>query len=309
MSQSCHVSVLLNETLESLKAGKGGVFLDCTLGGGGHSLAILEAHPENKIVALDKDKRAVERSKEKFKSYGERFSVIQIAFGSVKELRAICSIEKFDGVLADLGTSMDQLKEERGFSFHDEAPLDMRMNEEQAVTLATLIDSVSSKELTRLLKIGGVGAHAYPVANSIVSGRPYASTKQLAEAVLKGLPARIRRESKVHPATVVFQALRIAVNQEFDELRNLLEVVPSLLVSKGRCAVICFHSLEDKVVAGTMRKWAGSESAPAKLLSVVKDSPKALGSVLTKKPIVPSDEEINRNPSSRSARLRVFEFF
>lgn len=298
MSESIHRSVMVREVLESLRAADGGEFLDCTFGGGGHSRAILQANTNNRVTAIDRDLRAIDRSKKDGASFGDRLSVVHSAFSGVD---SILFGSKFDGVLADLGVSTDQIKEGRGFSFSDDDSLDMRMNEAGGVKASEIVNEVSESELVNILYAGGA-RNGREAARAIVRARPIASAKALALVVSK-LPTG---KKKINPATVIFQAIRMAVNNELEEIKNLMSVVPSMVRSGGRLSVITFHSIEDKAVTHTMRSWEGASGEPA--LWPGSKTTKILGKVLTRKAVVPSDEEVEGNPSSRSAKLRVFEF-
>jgi len=297
-----HVSVLLQECVEQLRAGQGGMFLDCTFGGGGHTRAILDANPDAWVVAIDRDRRALERGAQWAGVYGDRLELIHAPFADVQ---SAVSFRGFDGVLADLGMSTDQLREGRGFSFADEGPLDMRMDESVGMSAQDFLNTASEREIFVALAQGGVGATAKQLARILASKRPFFSARELAD-VVKSSQLGKRSESRVHPATVVFQALRIWVNQELAQIESFLEVVPQLVKPGGRLAVITFHSIEDKVVANRMRTWESAGSYPASWRGPREE--RKIGRVWPKKPILPSDLEVAVNPASRSARLRVFEF-
>lgn len=299
---SVHVPVLLREVVEQLGAGQGGMFLDCTFGGGGHTRAILEAHPDSWVVALDRDPRALERGSKWASKYGERLELVHSPFS---RLLSAVSFRGFDGVLADLGMSTDQLKEGRGFSFADEESLDMRMDEGEGISAREFLNSASERELFVALAAGGVGAMARPLAKTLVSKRPFSSARELAD-VIKSSQLGKRADSRVHPATVVFQAIRMRINQEPEEIEQLLDSVPSVVKSGGRLVVITFHSLEDRLVTHRMRRWESAGSYPASWRGPREGA--KIGRIWPKKPIVPSDEEVQVNPASRSARLRCFEF-
>lgn len=285
-----------------LKAAEGGLFLDCTLGGGGHTAALLEASHSVSMCALDRDMSALDRSHWLSSRYEGRFQVKHGAFSKARELYADC---KFDGILADLGLSTDQLHEDRGFSFNDLTELDMRMDRTQGESVAQLLERVDTRELYKILRQGGVGPEAHAVAAAIIRNRPFQSARQLAE-LLQDIPALRMKKKRSHPATVVFQALRIAVNQEIEEIENFMRDVPQMIKPGGRLAVITFHSLEDRLITHQMRAWENQGSAPAGHPAARKEL--KLGRVLTRKPILPSTAEIEQNPASRSAQLRVFEF-
>jgi 16S rRNA (cytosine1402-N4)-methyltransferase len=303
MEKSIHVSVLCKEVVEALLAEKGGHFLDCTLGGAGHSRAILDANPQNTLVAIDRDARAVIRANRSLEKYEGR---VQIMHSSFSEIKDVLLGQKFDGVLADLGTSMDQLKENRGFSFNDEVTLDMRMDEGQELSALHIVNKLAERDLLRILKIGGVGREANAAARAIIKARPIETTKELATVVSSAIRG-MRADKKGNPATVVFQAIRIAVNNEYEEIEALMQAVPHLIRPSGRFAVIAFHSLEDKLVTNRMRAWESQDTYPALWRGPRGEVP-ALGKLLTKKAVLASEDEMQANPSSRSARLRVFSF-
>ena len=300
-----HISVMVNEVKEYLNAATAGLYLDCTLGGGGHSMAILQANPESRVIAIDRDERALARAADLFAPFGDRIRMQHAAFS---DLRRVCGEERFDGILADLGISTDQLWENRGFSFNDECALDMRMDEKQPVTADSIVNCSSERELYAILKRGGTGREAGAVTKAIVRARPVKNTRELAEIVnraARGLSAK----KKINPATVAFQAIRMAVNGELEEIESLLSQVPLLSRKGGRLAVITFHSIEDKLVTRTMRDWEGGSTAPAWWPESGREAARrTLGKMVEKKAISPGEAEIEANPSARSARLRVFEF-
>lgn len=297
-----HVPVMLNEVIEALGAGEGGMFLDCTFGGGGHTRGLLDANPNNMVVALDRDSRAIERGRRWAGTYGDRLELIHTPFSGAS---AVVSQHVFDGILADLGMSTDQLVEGRGFSFADQGALDMRMDESEGVTAAEFVNSAAERDIFLALAEGGVGKNARAIARTLVFHRPFESAKALADAI-KGSQLGKRSESKVHPATVVFQALRMKVNSELKEIEDLMESAPQVAKPGGKLAVITFHSIEDQAVANRMRKWESAGSYPANWRGIRAE--KRIGRVVNRKAIVPTDDEIDRNPASRSARLRVFQF-
>lgn len=299
-----HQSVMPREVLEGLNAEAGGDFLDCTLGGAGHAEQILHAHPENRLHGCDRDQRALERAKQRLQVFGDRVTFSKAKFS---ELERVCQGRRFDGLLADLGVSTDQLHEQRGFSFNDETALDMRMDEGDALDAGAVVNTYSEAQLVQVLKKGGVSSGAKSIARAIIKARPIAHSQQLADLIAL-LPAARRPGKRVHPATVVFQALRMEVNQELSEIESLLEQMPRLVKSKGRAAVISFHSGEDKLVARTFRRWAGSEQAPAWWVGERSKNAERLGRLLQNEALKPSEKEVLENNAARSARLRVFLF-
>jgi len=280
-------------------------FLDCTFGGGGHSTAVLDANLENTVVGVDRDGRAIERGQHVLERYAPRLTLIHSPFG---DLLSKLNGQHFDGVLADLGFSTDQMREGRGFSFADQDALDMRMDERSGSSAEDLVNSFTQQELYVVLKKGGVGQEAKGVARAIVEARPISKATQLAAIVQRAIPSSRSRPQRVHPATVVFQAFRIAVNDELGEIERLMTAIPSIVCDGGRCAIITFHSLEDRIVTSTMRSWAAGPqwSASSPIGHAV--GAERRGRLITRKPICADEIEIDANPSARSAGLRVFEF-
>ena len=292
------------EVINYLKAKEGGVFLDCTLGGAGHTKAILDANKNNIVYAIDRDINAIERAKDFLKDYKDRVFLYNTEFSNANS--SIFNGIKFDGILADLGLSQDELKENRGFSFNDESFLDMRMNQESVLTASNIVNEFESKELYKILKIGGVGKEAGSIVNAILKNRPINSAKELSQ-IIKSATLKFYKGKKLNPSALTFQAIRIAVNDEFGEIKKLLENVPSLAKPQARLVVICFHSLEDKIVTSTLRSFQKGENDKISLM-VAKDEVKGIGKLITKKALVPTQEEIQENFASRSSLMRVFEF-
>lgn len=292
------------EVINYLKAKEGGVFLDCTLGGAGHTKAILDANKNNIVYAIDRDINAIERAKDFFKDYKDRVFLYNTEFSNANS--SIFNGIKFDGILADLGLSQDELKENRGFSFNDESFLDMRMNQESVLTASNIVNEFERKELYKILKIGGVGKEAGSIVNAILKNRPINSAKELSQ-IIKSATLKFYKGKKLNPSALTFQAIRIAVNDEFGEIKKLLENVPSLAKTQARLVVICFHSLEDKIVTSTLRSFEKGENDKISLM-VAKEEVKGIGKLITKKALVPTQEEIQENFASRSSLMRVFEF-
>ena len=289
------------EVLSGLRAEAGGEFLDCTLGGGGHTRAILAANPRNTVYAADRDAEAVRRAERELEGCLSRISITHARFS---ELSRRLAGRTFDGILADLGVSSDQFEGARGFSFGDSTPLDMRMDAGSGRSAGEIVNDTEERDLYALLKRGGVGAEARAVARAIVRARPIERTDELADVIRAASPAG--RGKHVDPATVAFQAIRIAVNEELEEIEALLDQAPSLARRPGRLAVLTFHSLEDRAVTARMRGWSGAGDEPA--LWPGQQQRERLGVLLTKKPMLPAEDELRRNPRARSARLRIFEF-
>ncbi len=297
-----HVSVLLEEVIKALKLDRGGVFLDCTVGGAGHMEAMLKASESVQVVGIDRDQKALSRAASRLKPFEGRFSLHHHSFS---ELETISKHGPFSGILADLGLSSDQIEDGRGISFREDSRLDMRMNPEDELTAETVVNNYTAGELTRVLAEGGVRKNLKRYVSAILSRRPFHTSDSLADAIVNATPMKDRFGK--HPATVVFQAIRIEVNAEFEQIENLLNFVPTAIASGGIFACISFHSLEDKLVARRMRKWRG-EGLPANVPGVFQHESQSLGRLLTPKAIVPTAKEQEANPRSRSARLRVFQF-
>ncbi len=288
-----HTSVLLQQTIEALQVMPGEKFIDATLGGGGHTLEILKR--DGNVLGIDQDADALEQVKrdERFKKYDlTKLTVARGNFEHIEEIATTHGFEHVSGVLFDLGISSHHVDEaSRGFSFLREGPLDMRMSLDASVRAADLVNGLNKGELATLFSTYGEEPFAKRIASAIVQERekePFTTTTQLARLVASVYPGRMH---KVHPATKVFQALRIAVNEELFVLEKALPQALTLVKSTGRIVVITFHSLEDRIVKQTYIKW----------------EKQGLGRIITKKPLVPSKEELDTNNRSRSAKLRVFE--
>lgn len=301
MIKTVHIPVLLEEVLEQLNVKAGGRFLDCTFGGGGHAQAILKANDLNTVVAIDRNPMTLSIAEVLKEKFNERFEFINMPFSNVLEIN---KYGPFDGILADLGFSSDQLSANLGFSFSD-TELDMRMDHDTDVTAKDIVNTKSEGELKNIFKRGGVSKAYSIVSKAIIENRPINSAKELADCINDNYPKKFVKPGR-HPATVFFQALRIEVNEEISELKSFLNGALTLLNQRGRLAVISFHSLEDKIVTKCMRKWGSSGDMPALHPGATKEQDKQIGKLLTRKAITPTDKEISDNPRSRSAMLRVF---
>ncbi|RUR84998.1 16S rRNA (cytosine(1402)-N(4))-methyltransferase RsmH [Chlorogloeopsis fritschii PCC 9212] len=278
-----HIPVLPTEVIEGLAVRSGGHYLDATVGGGGHTRLILEAAPDVRVTALDQDEDALAAAKKNLAEFGERVTFIHSNFAAYKY-----PSQTFDGILADLGVSSYHLDQpERGFSFRNTASLDMRMNRQQSLTAADVINDWDEVELADIFFKYGEERLSRRIAKRIVEQRPFSTTTDLAEAIAYSVPPKYRY-GRIHPATRVFQALRIVVNDELKSLETFLEKAPNALILGGRIAIISFHSLEDRIVKHSF-----------------KDS--SILKIVTKKPIIAQEEEIDINPRSRSAKLRIAE--
>jgi 16S rRNA (cytosine1402-N4)-methyltransferase len=304
-AQEGHAPVLLQEVLDGLSVSKGGCWLDGTFGGGGHTLAILQAHPDNRVTAIDRDPDACIRAQELKEQFADRFTFVRGNFSELGERAK----GPWDGVLLDLGVSSFQLDQaDRGFSFRESGPLDMRMDPEHGVSARDWLANVDEDGLVRVLREYGEERLARPIARSLLTARDSGkleSTTDLAEAVERAIPARLRYQRSIHPATLTFQAIRIAVNREMEELERVLPVAFEQLAENGKLAIISFHSLEDRMVKRFFRRMAGM--AESRWDSTPADFRTAHARILTPKPIEAGEEEINRNPRSRSARLRILQ--
>jgi 16S rRNA (cytosine1402-N4)-methyltransferase len=290
-----HVPVLLHEAIDLLRVRANGTYVDCTLGFAGHSEAILRLlGPEGHLIGFDRDPEAMELAKarlegvrEELGSQAPKLTLIGEAFSSISRHVKPASV---DGLLADFGVSSLQLDEaHRGFSFQADGPLDMRMDTRSGPTAEQVVNEMDERELANLIYENGEERRSRTVARAIVRGRPVTTTGQLARIVASAVPAM--KHQHIHPATRTFQALRIYVNRELEEIKDLLEAAPRLLKPSARIVVISFHSLEDRIVKDSLRE----------------GSHKGIWEILTRKPLTAGEEETDRNPRSRSAKLRAAE--
>ncbi|MBI2845556.1 MAG: 16S rRNA (cytosine(1402)-N(4))-methyltransferase RsmH [Chloroflexi bacterium] len=283
MDQPTHAPVLLGRVLEGLAIKHGGLYIDATLGAGGHSLTVLQTAPRVKILGIDLDPQMLALARQNLAHFSDQVVFVEGNFRHLHSIAVGNGLRQVDGVLFDLGLSSIQLHAAgRGFSFQEEGPLDMRFSPRQEKTAADLVNRLPEKELADLIWEYGQERHSRAIARAILSKRPVKTTTQLAEIVARTL----RRRGKIHPATRTFQALRMAVNEELSALQEALPQAVDILASGGRLVVISFHSLEDRIVKIFMRGEPRLE-------------------IITRKPIRPSSEEIESNPRSRSAKLRV----
>jgi 16S rRNA (cytosine1402-N4)-methyltransferase len=306
--ETIHQSVLLAETIEYLAPKENEVFVDATLGLGGHAEAILNASETTRVVGIDQDAEAIAKAKKRLEKFGDRVKIFRANFSEIKNVLAAAKIENADGVLADLGVSSLQFDSEaRGFSFRYDAPLDMRMDaDSERETAAELLENLSEEEIADLIYEYGEERFSRRIARRIVwkreIGEPVRTTKELAETVEKAIGKKPK--DKIHPATRTFQALRIAVNGELEILEDFIRDAVDILKTNGRFAVISFHSLEDRIVKQTLQKLAGKCVCPPRLPNCVCGAVKKI-EILTRKPVVPGEAEIEANPRARSAKLRV----
>jgi 16S rRNA (cytosine1402-N4)-methyltransferase len=300
-----HLPVLPAETREWLAPWRGGLFVDATVGLGGHAEILLEASPDVRLVGIDRDPEALERAARRLERFGPRVRLVHANFHHLEAALAGLGVRGVAGVLADLGVSSLQLETAgRGFSFRRDGPLDMRMGMSD-LTAADLVNETSEGELEKIIRDYGEERQARRIARAIVRARaekPIATTGELKRLIDRVKGPRAAREERIDPATRVFQALRIEVNQELAGLERLIEEAVNLLESNGRLVVISYHSLEDRIVKNTLRDLARGEVDPVTGRS---RSESQLIEVLTRKPVRPSEEEVAFNPRARSARLRA----
>ncbi len=304
-----HVPVLLREAIDLLAPKAGGVYVDGTLGAGGHATEILKrSAPDGILIGLDRDAEAVERSRTALAQFGSRAVVRQANYRDLHEVLSGLGYGPVDGVLLDLGVSWFHLKSpERGFSFMLDGPLDMRMDQSKPQSAADLVNTFPREELARIIREYGEESRAWAIAGAIEKARvrePITSTAQLARIVTSVFPPYPPR--RIHPATLTFQALRIAVNDEMGSLREGLDRIIPLVKSGGRLAVISFHSLEDRIVKRAFARSAKGCVCPPKM-PVCSCGKKPELKVLTPRPITAVPEELERNPAARSAKLRAAE--
>lgn len=306
-----HLPVLLKEAVSPLLENRGNVYVDCTLGGGGHTAYLLQAKPTARLIAFDRDSAMIAKAQERFRVEIEagRLQLVHANYGEIRERLADLGLKQVDGVMVDAGVSSFQLDQpERGFSFLRNGPLDMRMDQSQPLSAYEIVNSWSRQELEKIFFEYGEEKFSRKIASRIIEQRerePIADTATLAQIVENCLP-RLRGPQKgAHPATRIFQAIRIAVNGELDGLNNLLQAIPDILAPGGVFSAISFHSLEDRLIKDRVKFLASPCVCPP-------ESPACLGCghpkgfLRQKKPILPSDEEMEANPRSRSAKLRVF---
>lgn len=275
-----HVSVLREELVDGLGLKSGGNYLDVTLGGGGHTELILQRLPDVTVTGVDRDEMAIAAASARLKEFGDRLKIVRSNFAEFNPLG-----EKFDGIIADLGVSSAQFDQgDRGFSFRMDAPLDMRMDQRQELSAADIVNRYDEKVLADLIYEYGEERFSRRIARKIIEKRPITTTKELEEIAFYSYPPKARK-GKIHPATRTFQALRIVVNGELDALKSLLEKAPHWLKPSGKIGIISFHSLEDRLVKNTFRQQGDLR-------------------ILTKKPIIATEAEVDQNPRARSAKLR-----
>ena len=295
-----HIPVLFDEVIETFKDLKDGYVIDCTLGYGGHSLGILESNSNIKLICNDQDDEALNFSKERLKEYENR---IIFSKGNFKDVIQKYKEKNIVGILADIGVSSLQLdKNERGFGFTSET-LDMRMDQNQELTASQIVNEYSQKELEKIFKEYGEVKEYKKVASLIIQNRPFTSSKELADFLSKNM-----FKGKLHPATLPFQGIRIAVNNELGVLEELFDQIENANFKNTKVAVVSFHSLEDRIVKTVFKKWTMKCICPSHIERCECGNNHQKGKVLTRKPIIPTAKEIKINARSRSSKMRIFKF-
>jgi len=290
-SRLVHVPALVRETLDFLNVRPEGIYIDATLGAGGHAQEILKRLGSGRLLGLDRDPRALEVARDKLAGFGEKLIMQHGNFAQIDALHAASGLPLVDGVVADLGLSSIQLDDaSRGFSFSSPGPLDMRMDPGSEMTAADLVNHASERDLADIFLKLGEERHSRRIARAIVKARPYRVTTELAQVVTRAIPSRAGLH-QIHPATRSFMALRLAVNAEMENLEQFLDRVLMVLRPGGRVVILSFHSLEDRGVKQAFRRWQGEGRA----------------SILTRKVVRPGEEEVQINPRARSAKLRAAE--
>ncbi|MDY4205431.1 16S rRNA (cytosine(1402)-N(4))-methyltransferase RsmH [Porcincola intestinalis] len=305
-----HKPVMLNEVIDSLKIRPEGTYVDGTLGGAGHSSQIARRlSGEGRLFGFDQDAAAIEAATRRLEPYKDRVSIIRSNYSEMRERLSELGVRSADGILLDLGVSSYQLDDaQRGFSYRADAPLDMRMDQRQKLSAREVVNGYSIEELTRVIREYGEERFARNIAKHITAERekkPIETTGELISIIKAAIPAKAR-EGGGHPAKRTFQAIRIEVNRELDVLSNSLDGMIDLLADGGRICVITFHSLEDRIVKEAFRRNENPCTCPPEF-PVCVCGKKSKGHVITRKPIIPSEEETEENPRSKSAKLRVFE--
>ena len=304
-----HVSVLLNECIDGLDIKENGIYVDGTLGGAGHSSEIVKKLTTGRLIGIDQDMNAINAATKRLEPYKDRVTLVHDNFSNVKAVFKELGIEKADGFLLDIGVSSHQLDEaERGFSYMQDAPLDMRMNSENSFSAYNVVNEYSEEEINRVIYEYGEERWAKRIAQFIVEARkekPIETTFELVDIIKKAVPKGARKDGP-HPAKRTFQAIRIEVNGELEILERTIDDMTELLNPGGRLCIITFHSLEDRIVKNAFRKQENPCTCPPEF-PVCICGKKKLAKVITRKPILPSDEELEENHRSRSAKLRILE--
>ncbi len=304
-----HVSILLKECMDGLDIKPDGIYVDGTLGGGGHTFKLIQFIDGGKVIGIDQDQEALEAATKRLAIFGDKFIPVHSNFSNIIEVLETLEIKKIDGFLLDLGVSSYQLDEaERGFSYMNDGQLDMRMNQEDEFSAYDVVNTYSEDELTQIIREYGEENWANRIAKFIVEARsekPLETTYQLVDIIKNAIPASARKDGP-HPAKRTFQAIRIEVNNELKIIEKTIEDAFSVMNKGGRVAIITFHSLEDRIVKNTFKKLAqGCICPPEFPVCICNNKPKV--KIISRKPILPSEREITDNPRARSAKLRIAE--
>ena len=306
-----HQSVLLEEAIQGLNIKPDGIYVDGTLGGGGHSVAICQKLTTGRLIGIDQDQAAIEAASERLRDFGDRVTILRRNYSEIKKILFDLKLSQVDGIILDLGVSSHQLDtDHRGFSYRMDAPLDMRMDRRQELTAEDIINQYSEQALYRIIRDYGEDKFAKNIAKHIVLEREkqkIATTFQLNEVIGRAIPMKIQKHMG-HPSKKTFQAVRIELNQELEVLRESLDDMIDSLSSKGRICIITFHSLEDRIVKTIFKKNERPCTCPPSF-PVCNCGNQPKGKIITKKPILPGERECLENPRAKSAKLRVFEKF
>lgn len=305
-----HVSVLLNETIDGLNINPDGIYVDGTLGGGGHAYEVCKRlSDKGRLIGIDQDGEALEAAREHLKEFEDKITLVRSNYCEIDTILKDLDIDKVDGIVLDLGVSSYQLDNlERGFSYKSDAPLDMRMDQRQVKTAADVVNTYSENELFRIIRDYGEDKFAKNIAKHIVMERqkkPFETTAQLSEVIKHSIPMKFQNKGG-HPAKKTFQAIRIEVNKELTVLRDSIDKMIELLNENGRICIITFHSLEDRIVKTKFRENENPCTCPPDF-PVCVCGKVSKGKVITRKPIVPGDKEIAENKRAKSSKLRIFE--
>lgn len=299
-----HIPVLYREVIEAFQTIDKGIIIDCTMGYGGHSSMILDANENIKLIAIDQDQTAIDFSTKRLAKYGDRVSIKKGRFSQViKDILEEVNPDEIKGILADIGVSSLQLDQKaRGFSYESEN-LDMRMDKDAPLSADDVVNNYSQKELEHILLEYGELRNYKKIASKIIQNRPFTSAKELSDTLKPDMP----HGKKIHPATLLMQAIRIEVNDELGELKSLLKSLEDARFPDAKIAIISFHSLEDRIVKQTFSKWSKSCICPAEAFRCECGNNNQLGKIISKKPIMAQDDELKENVRSRSAKMRIFK--
>ena len=305
-----HISVLLEETILGLRIKPNGIYVDGTIGGGGHSYEIVKRLGTNgRLIGIDQDEAAIKAASEKLEEYKDKVTIVRNNYSNIREILKDLNVDKVDGILLDLGVSSHQLDTAgRGFSYNVDAPLDMRMDNRMGYTARDIINDYSESELFRVIRDYGEDGFAKNIAKHIVQAREDKSietTLELVEVIKGAIPMKVRKRTG-HPAKKTFQGIRIELNKELDVLKNSLDDMIDCLNKEGRLCVISFHSLEDRIVKVNFKNNQDPCTCPPEF-PICNCGNESKGKIITRKPIIPTEEEIEENRRSKSSKLRIFE--